>query len=95
MKKYLLIFCIGLFIISGCVKVEQKVDYDSRTDCVYTVGTYLWLFDGFLWSNVHLEKAFKECNVKKSDIEIIKAKQMTAMLPYKQKLEDALKSDCQ
>ncbi|MFH2028824.1 MAG: hypothetical protein ABIJ08_06810 [Nanoarchaeota archaeon] len=95
MKKYLLIFCIGLFIISGCVKVEQRVDYNSRIDCTYNVGTYLWLHDGFLWSDIHLEKAFKEYNIKKSDIKIIKAKQMEAILPYKQKLEDALKSDCQ
>jgi len=90
----IIILVLFLFIFFGCIKVEQEVEHDSRIDCTYIVKTLLWLNSGFLWSNVHLEKAFRAYNVKKSDIEIIKAKQMAAMLPYKQKLEEAIKTEC-
>ncbi len=94
MKTNILVLFLFLFICFGCVKVEQEVSYDSRIDCTYYIITRLWVYEGFLWTGMHLEKSISEYAVKKPHIDSVKECQMEFMLPFKTRLEEAIKTEC-
>jgi len=73
------------------VWIEQKAVIHSRIDCTYRVKTYVWYRGSFL-SAPSIEKSAYEYNVKWEDAETIKKEQLAELLPYKIKLEEALKN---
>ena len=78
------------FLTVGYVSISQQVEYKSRINCTYNVCTYLWVH---AW-DPHIEKAFFEYGIKKSEIEEVKAQQMEQIMPYKERLKAALKFKC-
>lgn len=86
---YYFIHCGDRFINGHGVRIVQNVDFDSRIDCTYTVRSYL-----VYGIKYNIEKSFYEDGVKKEDIEYVKEIQFDALLPYRDKLKLALKTEC-
>jgi len=96
MKK-LTISVILLFavLLAGCdyyTEITQESNLWRAIDCTYRVSTHLWVrkyifpFD----RTVTLEKQFYAYDLKKSEIETVKAQQLAAIRPYEIKVKKAL-----
>ena len=96
MKRLMLLACVMFFIV-GCsdkIWTEQEVDFDSRIDCTYVIRTRLWYGKFFSLKPRQLERLSVFYNVSGEDLEKLKIEEMEKIIPYKEKLIEALKSDC-
>ena len=96
MKNLILLACIVFFIV-GCsdkVWIEQEVKYDSRINCTYKIYTYLWYGNFFSFYRNQIERSTVYFNISGKSLEELKADEMEKMIPYKEKLIEALKTDC-
>lgn len=95
MKKLFIVLFL-LACLTSCSIIEQDVNISNRIHCTYQIETWLWGCD-WPWKIgqcVWIEKAIINYDVKKSDIEYIKTKQLDQIQSYKEALDQALKYDC-